>query len=530
MSTRTESLVGKLSIQDTEWKAGLARAARQFRTFATQAGKTLASGISSGFGALKGLGSMLGKIGGQVAGVLSVLGGVGSALSLAGIAAGMKGAVDLGGELSDVSARTGIAVDQLVILREQFRQGGIEAGRVTDVVVRMNRALLDGKKEPLFKSLGLDQSRLLTMKTADAMNAVIGRVRKIKGLAKQQEALGGIFGKSAGPEMMTLVVDTNSFENAKKMVGGMAADMKEFANDFDFISDMVSGISVKMQQLFTSFTGQLREPLLEFANTILEMDLSPVGKRLGAQLMWAGKLFQSLWKQGTFWDYAKMGIANLVMWGISYAVGAVKVMWGAIFDEKNFLVIKTFIDAIGMYFGGVMNEVVAEMRANMPGGGLYKLSGGFGEAMAGAAVKKQAAGDMAANAVGFAGDLVPHAMGKIVDGLANIQPLDMLKPWIERNTAAMDRIAWQATDSARIARNSPIQSLSDLSPFSKIPKRTWTLPGGQTVETERLLPSNPTERRPEDAAATGPQEITGPELSRMVEILSALERKMDPVQ
>lgn len=481
--TRTESLVGRLSVQDSEWKAGLARAATQFKSFSANAGKMLSSGVSSGFGVLKSMGGMLAGIGGQVAGFLGALGGIGGVLSAAGITAGIKDITDLGGELSDVSARTGIAVDQLVILREQFRQGGLDIEGVTTYVKKMNAALLDTGKKDVFAGLGLDQAALLAKAPTEAINSIISSVRRLKGVAKQQGALSDIFGKS-GVEMMTLVVDPKSAENARKMVGSMANVLADASGDFDTISDnFFGGIPVKIRQAFSGFTDALRKPLLQLAEAVTTMDFTPVGKKLGDQLMWSWDLFSTMWKQDTLFEYVRLGLSNAVMGAFSFAIQGVGILFDELFTKQG-TKIWGMVSAIGDYLKGLIQELATTLGSSW----LDKQRVGT-EAQSPYERRMAESKDIQSSAMeSFRNWAETYAIttdaGRILDRLKTIQPGEGTQAAMDRNADRMGAITMQAADSARISQNSPIQSWQDLNPLKKTPMREWTMPGGETVTTQ----------------------------------------------
>jgi hypothetical protein len=70
-------------------------------------------------------------------------GAVAAAATAAGLAAGTKRALDLGGRLSDVSAQTGIAVSDVMKLERAFTEGGLGADVMGSNVARMQKAIAD---------------------------------------------------------------------------------------------------------------------------------------------------------------------------------------------------------------------------------------------------------------------------------------------------------------------------------------------------------------------------------------------------
>lgn len=314
MATRTESLVGKLSIEDAEWRAGLAKASSQFKGFSSQISTGLGGAFKGGLAGVSsfvaGAGNMLRGLMSNIAGLAGAL-GIGGLLSAGGIVAGIKNITDMGGALKDTAARTGIAIDDLVILQEQFRQGGIEASSVTTYVKKLNEALLDSKKGDLFTALGLDPATLRKAGPVDTINAVIDAIRKVNNTALQQKALGQIFGSI---QLMTLVDDPNSEKGARAMVGGLSGSMKKNAGAFDDISDLLfGGIPVKLQQIFAGFTEGLLPILSKVTEVFAAMDFTETGKLLGDQLLWAYNVFAGLWNNGSLWTFAGANLQKVLL-------------------------------------------------------------------------------------------------------------------------------------------------------------------------------------------------------------------------
>ncbi|MFA5058262.1 MAG: hypothetical protein WC485_09130, partial [Opitutaceae bacterium] len=106
---------------------------------------------------------------------LAAMAGVG--LSLAGVTAGIKKALDMGGNLSDLSARTGASVRDLMTLRQAFEDAGIGADSAGMAINQMQRALSGisasgDKSEKLFKALGLDLEALRGMGAAQQFQTI----------------------------------------------------------------------------------------------------------------------------------------------------------------------------------------------------------------------------------------------------------------------------------------------------------------------------------------------------------------------
>lgn len=425
MATRTESLKGVLSVDDAQWKAGLAKATALFKTFSTGIGRQLAAGMDGGVSALKGIGGAIsGALGGAL-GTLKDIGmalGVGGLLSAGGAVAGIKNVTDLGGEISDLHSRTGIAIDDLVVLREQFRQGGLDIESATTYIKKMNEALLSDKKRSVFEDLGLKPNALLAMDPMKAFDKIISAVGKIRRLADQQDVMSDIFGKG-GVEMMTLVTNKDAAAQAKRMVGAMAPILEKSAEDFDRISDnLFGGIPIKIEQAFVGFTNQLLEPLLAMTGWIEKMDFTGVGAKIGDELMWAMDLFKGLWDDGTIGAYLWNQLQDAVTKGALYFAGAMSAAWAAVFSTENLMVLKGVFGAMGGLLTAELMDAITSVRQTLP----YIMGGLPGFQAKGLRENAQSIRESAMtkgeNALGLGGDMVPVTMGRFAAGLSQIDP------------------------------------------------------------------------------------------------------------
>lgn len=329
MATRTEALTGKLSVDTSAWRTGLLQASTMFKGFAGGIRTGLTSAFSGAMGAIKGT---LGRIGGLIRSTLGTAlnaAGIGGLLSGGGLLAGLNNVANLGGTISDLSERTGIAASALTVLREQFRQGGVEVESVTQYIRRMFEALDDPKKANIFAQLGLDQASLARMNPDMAFNRILDGVRKLGSKMKQANVLSDIFGGKQGINLMTLVADKNSFNSAKEMVGSMAKDMDKFAPILDRISDILGpdGIGVKMQQVFFGIIKSFSTDLLDLADKFSKLDFKAVGENIAEWLRWGWSTFQALVANPSgVWAAMSSGFQGVAQMAAAYFIGAMRAL------------------------------------------------------------------------------------------------------------------------------------------------------------------------------------------------------------
>ncbi|MBU6181821.1 MAG: hypothetical protein KGR46_03295 [Verrucomicrobia bacterium] len=223
------------------------------------------------------------------AGTLAVQGAFAAANAaiapLAGAFNAVKASLDLGGQLSDVSAQTGIAVGDLVVLRQAFQNAGVGADAVGPAINRLQKALagINEDGEPTnehLAALGISMGRLQSLSPGEQFEAVAAALASIPDPTQRAATAMGIFGRKGG-EMMALFRDASAMEVARQQVGGLASTMQANAGSFDAISDSFGSVQVKGQQLAAGLTAAIAPALAEIAESLNATDLTGLGEMLG---------------------------------------------------------------------------------------------------------------------------------------------------------------------------------------------------------------------------------------------------------
>lgn len=249
----------KLVLDSSGFNRGIKSAESSMSKFKSMAGGAAVAGIAAGFAA--------------------------AAAAATGLAVGIKGALDLGGALSELSSRTGVAAGSLRVLQEAFDRGGIAAEKVGPVVNKLQRAIVEagtgtGPAAQAFKSLGISVDSLRGMSATDQFQAIGQAIGALPDPASRAAAAMQIFGKSGG-ELLALFNNSGAMAEAANAVGAQAGILMQNADMFDKASDILNGIGTKLQGFFVGVADTLVPalmPLLEAADGI---DLSGMGQDLG---------------------------------------------------------------------------------------------------------------------------------------------------------------------------------------------------------------------------------------------------------
>jgi hypothetical protein len=201
-----------------------------------------------------------------------------------GVLSAMKGTLDLGGTLNDLAASTGVAAGEMLVMQRAFQDSGMGAEEAGTMLNRMQRAIVEAGQGSAthvaaFEQLGLSVGRLSEMSPEQQMRT-IGQAIALIGNDAQSTALSmDIFGR-AGGRLKTFFADFDgNISSARTAVGGLADTMNANAQQFDFISDAITGASQKLQQFFGGFLGETIDA--EPFEALNRLDLTGAGEAVG---------------------------------------------------------------------------------------------------------------------------------------------------------------------------------------------------------------------------------------------------------
>ncbi len=198
----------------------------------------------------------------------------------------IKESLDLGGRLSDVSAQTGIAVGDLVVLRQAFDNAGVGADAVGPAINRMQKALAgvseDGEpSNDALVRLGITMGEIRSLSPAEQFARVASGIAAIQDPTERAATAMKIFGRKGG-EMMALFKDPEAMVVAAQQVGGLASTMQANAARFDSISDAFGAAGLKGQQFAAALTAAIAPALDEVAAALNKTDLTGLGESVGS--------------------------------------------------------------------------------------------------------------------------------------------------------------------------------------------------------------------------------------------------------
>lgn len=261
-----------------------------------------------------GIGSTIGK--------LAAL--TGGALSVAGSLAGLRNAIKIGGDLNDLSAQTGVAVKDLVVLRQAFEDAGAGAGAVPAAINIMQRSLagVSESGEPtnkMFDRLGLNIEALKKLNPAAQFETIGKAIGGIKDPAEQTAATMAIFGRS-GAALKAIFADPAAIENTRKALGSLPDVMQKNAALFDKFDTQMGQLKTKLSGIFAGVMENLSPVLTPILDRLASVDFAAWGRKIGMAL---GVLVEAF-KEGRLGELLGLSLRLGAAQGVNYLVGGLR--------------------------------------------------------------------------------------------------------------------------------------------------------------------------------------------------------------
>ena len=279
-----------------------------------------------------------------------------------------RSSLDLGSELTHLSAETGAAVSDLLVLRQAFQDCGVPASALSTSVAYMNRALsgvseTGQRTEGVFAALGLDIDSLRKMSPADAFESIGRAIGSLGSAADRSAAAVAIFGRS-GAALNRVFSNPNAIRQARDALGSMPAIMSLNASTAEAWQTSMGRFQTQIQGgVMGALTGLL--PVLdEISDKVASIDFTEIGLNIGAYLkpLWEGGLtglFDELVARCNVlgvavWEAVKMGFAPLFDGSTWKSLGLL--VGGALLEAAGMLS-KAFTAIVAVLTAGIENAV-----------------------------------------------------------------------------------------------------------------------------------------------------------------------------
>jgi len=218
------------------------------------------------------------------------------------VAASFGNALNLGGQLADLSAQTGVAAGELLVLQRSFDNTGAGAEKVSPAIAKMSSSIVDatsgtGAAAKAFDQLGLSASELINLPAEQQFqkigNALAGVANETQRSALASDLFGGKLGKDLLPLMTNFSGETRT---ANQQLGSMVGVMNESSDAFDAIGDGIKVAQGKLTEFAAGLMSVMAPAIEAVVTALTRIDAAQIGKDLGSAFVGAGeamKGFQS---------------------------------------------------------------------------------------------------------------------------------------------------------------------------------------------------------------------------------------------
>ena len=282
-------------------------------------------------------------------------------------------ALDLGGELSDLSARTGETAGNLLVLQRAFDNAGVGADKVGTAVNKLQKFITDASNGAATQSavlvrLGLSMTDLAGMTPTQQMQTFAERISRIQNPTERAATAMQIFGKSGGELLPFLTNFSGEIANAKGELGSMPAIMDRSANAFDNIADKIAVVKGKVTEFAAGFLESALPAMNKFINAGSQLDAAKFGQVIGQKLTEAFELITS----GDIWQIFRLQAEKAInQIRTSGAINNLAAFLNTVFEgitaDKNFNWDKTFekYKSAGIAANTDVNDVIDEQIAEL---------------------------------------------------------------------------------------------------------------------------------------------------------------------
>jgi hypothetical protein len=291
--------------------------------------------------------------------------------AIAGTFGTFKDALDLGGTMKDLSARTGETAGNLMLLNRAFDNSGVGADKVGASINKLQKFMDDAaqgseKNNTVLTRLGLTMADMAGKTPTEQMAMLSEKLNGVTDNGERSALAMSVFGKAGGVLLPLLADFSSEMKTAQDQLGSMPGVLDRSAGAFDNISDNIKVAKGK----FLEFAAGLLEsiaPALELATDLMtRFDAAGAGMKLGEILTGASNAMGgftdalSAVKMGEFGLAFKIAfesiklqaadsinsIAANVMAAISAIGAGITVMFGP--QSMIFLIIEEQINKLGI--------------------------------------------------------------------------------------------------------------------------------------------------------------------------------------
>jgi len=236
-----------------------------------------------------------------------------------------KQALDVGGQLNDLSANTGVTVGDLVVLQQEFANAGKAAEDVGPVLSKMAKTLQGDSAADTVAKLGLNLEELKKQTPAEQFRTLGTAINAVQDPSQKAAASMEIFGRS-GAELLSLF-SSNGFGDAAQQVGSQAQLLARDAALFDDVSDKLGATGLKVRGFWVGVADQVAPVLKPLLDQFMKMDFANWGQKAGEAVAFIVQAFADGKVGDILFTSAKLAFANAVNFLAGSLMAVAQALW-----------------------------------------------------------------------------------------------------------------------------------------------------------------------------------------------------------
>lgn len=195
-------------------------------------------------------------------------------------------AMDLGGALADLSARTGESAGNLLVLQRAFDNTGAGAEKVGPTINKLQKALVEAgqgsaSSVKAFQQLGIDFEALAQNTPTEQLEELASKLSEVQNPAERSTLAMQLLGKSGGELLPFLSGFSDEISAAKEQLGSLPEVMDRSAAAFDQLGDGLAIVKGKTNEIAAGFLETLLPALNQFVDMGGKWDAAKFGRELG---------------------------------------------------------------------------------------------------------------------------------------------------------------------------------------------------------------------------------------------------------
>ncbi len=297
-------------------------------------------------------------------------------------------ALDLGGRLSDLAARTGEAEGNLLLLERAFQNSGAGAEQVGPTIGKLQKFMEDAAaggatQTAAMDRLGISYDELAGKTPTQQLEAFAQKISSIEDPGKRAATAMSIFGEEGGKLLPLLTNFSGELGTAEGQLGSMVEIMNRNAAVFDAVSDKINIVKGKFMEFAAGILDRIVPALDAVTEGLSRIDAAAIGQQLadaflgGTQAMSGFQSAVDAFKAGnitlaltSIWESAKlqaMQTGNAIITNFTAAFKTVGDIIAEIFraDGPTFMVLRSSFDFVAGYAKDKIATAMAEMFAGM---------------------------------------------------------------------------------------------------------------------------------------------------------------------